>query len=180
MTLLVPRLRHAPSRRRMLLISAAGLCLVGQAAFAQTSAPLPPPPVSQVVITASRADLLGKAVTASQGAVTKKELDLRPVYRVGQLLESVPGLVVTAHSGEGKANQYLIRGFNLDHGTDIANFIDDMPVNRPTNTHGQGYSDLNFIVPELANGLDYTKGPYYASVGDFGSVASTHMRLANE
>ena len=99
---------------------------------------------------------------------------------MGQLLESVPGLVVTVHSGEGKANQYLARGFNLDHGTDIANFVDDMPINRPTNTHGQGYSDLNFLMPEMANGLDYTKGPYYASVGDFGSVASTHMRLANE
>jgi outer membrane receptor protein involved in Fe transport len=136
--------------------------------------------LSEVVVTTSRLNLLGTATTASQGAVTEQELDLRPAYRVGQLLESVPGLVVTVHSGEGKANQYLARGFNLDHGTDIANFVDDMPVNRPTNTHGQGYSDLNFIMPELANGLDYTKGPYYASVGDFGSVASTHMHLANE
>ena len=136
--------------------------------------------LSEVVVTTSRLNLLGTATTASQGSVTEQELDLRPTYRVGQLLESVPGLVVTVHSGEGKANQYLARGFNLDHGTDIAHFVDDMPVNRPTNTHGQGYSDLNFIMPELANGLDYTKGPYYASVGDFGSVASTHMHLANE
>ncbi len=136
--------------------------------------------LSEVVVTTSRLNLLGSATTASQGSVTEQELDLRPAYRVGQLLESVPGLVVTVHSGEGKANQYLARGFNLDHGTDIANFVDDMPINRPTNTHGQGYSDLNFIMPELANGLDYTKGPYYASVGDFGSVASTHMRLAND
>jgi outer membrane receptor protein involved in Fe transport len=136
--------------------------------------------LSEVVVTASRVNLIGTATTASQGAVTEQELDLRPAYRVGQLLESVPGLVVTVHSGEGKANQYLARGFNLDHGTDIANFVDDMPVNRPTNTHGQGYSDLNFIMPEISNGLEYTKGPYYASVGDFGSVASTHMHLANE
>ena len=136
--------------------------------------------VSTVTVISSRLNLLGTATTASQGSVTAQELDLRPAYRVGQLLESVPGLVVTVHSGEGKANQYLARGFNLDHGTDIANFVDDMPVNRPTNTHGQGYSDLNFIMPEMSNGLDFTKGPYYASVGDFGSVASTHMRLANE
>jgi outer membrane cobalamin receptor len=136
--------------------------------------------LQQVVITSSRLNLLGTANTASQGAVTEQELELRPAYRVGQLLESVPGLVVTVHSGEGKANQYLARGFNLDHGTDIANFVDDMPINRPTNTHGQGYSDLNFLMPEISNGLDYTKGPYYASVGDFGSVASTHMRLAND
>lgn len=134
----------------------------------------------QVTVTASRLNLLGTATSASQGSVTEQELDLRPAYRVGQLLESVPGLVVTAHSGEGKANQYLARGFNLDHGTDVANFVDDMPVNRPTNAHGQGYADLNFVMPELGNGLDYTKGPYYAAVGDFGSVVSTHLRLANE
>src|SRR5579872_4703879 len=139
-----------------------------------------PGDLTEVTITSSRAKLLGTATTASQGSVTEQELDLRPAYRVGQLLESVPGLVVTVHSGEGKANQYLARGFNLDHGTDIANFADGMPVNRPTNAHGQGYSDLNFLMPELSNGLDYTKGPYYAWVGDFGSVASTHMHFANE
>ena len=112
--------------------------------------------------------------------MTKRELELRPVYRVGQLLETVPGLVVSIHSGEGKAPQYLARGFNLDHGTDLANFVDDMPINRPTNTHGQGYSDLNFLVPETFAGLDYTKGTYYASIGDFGAVASEHLRLAND
>jgi outer membrane receptor for Fe3+-dicitrate len=133
--------------------------------------------VSQVVVTASRLDLLGRADTASQGSVTHQELELRPAYRIGQLLETVPGLVVTIHSGEGKAGQYLARGFNLDHGTDIANFVDGMPINRPTNTHGQGYSDLNFLMPQLLAGLDYTKGPYYASVGDFGAVASVHMHL---
>ncbi|WP_216838989.1 TonB-dependent receptor [Caulobacter sp. S45] len=135
--------------------------------------------MSQVIVTASRSDLLGIALTASQGSVTQEELKLRPAYRVGQLLETVPGLVVTIHSGEGKANQYLARGFNLDHGTDIANFFDDMPINRPTNAHGQGYSDLNFIIPELIDTLDYTKGTYYPSVGDFGAVASAHMHLAD-
>lgn len=134
---------------------------------------------SEVVVTASRYDLIRQAVTASQGSVTGQELRLRPAYRTGQLLETIPGLVVTVHSGEGKANQYLARGFNLDHGTDIANFYDDMPINRPTNAHGQGYSDLNFIMPELIDGLDYTKGTYYASVGDFGAVASDHMHMAD-
>ena len=133
----------------------------------------------QIVVTASRLDLLGKAQTASQGAITRKEIELRPIYRPGQLFESIPGLVVTIHSGEGKANQYLIRGYNLDHGTDFANFVDDMPVNRPTNTHGQGYSDLAFLVPQVVSGIDYTKGPYYTAIGDFGSVASSHTRLAN-
>ena len=136
--------------------------------------------VGEVVVTASRLNLMGTAETASQGSVTQKEVELRPIYRPGQLLETTPGLVVTAHSGEGKANQYLIRGFNLDHGTDIANFVDDMPVNRPSNAHGQGYSDVNFLLPQMAAGLDFTKGPYYASVGDFGAVASTHVKMAND
>jgi hypothetical protein len=138
------------------------------------------PQASEVVVTGSRLNLLGTAITASQGSITEEELQIRPVYRVGQLLETTPGLVVTVHSGEGKAQQYLLRGFNLDHGTDIANFVDDMPVNRSTNTHGQGYSDSNFMLPEMFNGLDYTKGPYYAAVGDFGAVASTHVKMADE
>ena len=144
---------------------------------------MPGPPVPQssadIVVTASRVDLLGQAATASQGSITRKEVELRPIYRPGQLYESIPGLVVTVHSGEGKAQQYLIRGYNLDHGTDFANFVDDMPVNRPTNAHGQGYSDLNFLMPQIVNGIDYTKGPYAAAIGDFGSVASAHTRLAN-
>ncbi|QKS02208.1 TonB-dependent receptor [Sphingomonas sp. CL5.1] len=133
-----------------------------------------------VIVTASRLDLLGQATTASQGVITRSEVELRPIYRVGQLFESIPGLVVTVHSGEGKANQYLIRGYNLDHGTDFSNFIDDMPVNRPTNTHGQGYSDLNFLMPQVVARIDYTKGPYYAAVGDFGAVASSHVSIAND
>ena len=114
---------------------------------------------NQIIVTASRLDMLGTAATASQGSITEKEVELRPIFRPGQLFESIPGLVVTIHSGEGKANQYLIRGYNLDHGTDFANFIDDMPVNRPTNTHGQGYSDLAFLMPQIVAGIDYTKGP---------------------
>jgi outer membrane receptor protein involved in Fe transport len=164
---------------------AALLVAVGAGALAQSASPpaggeAHATSVSAVVVTASRVDILGKAVTASQGRVTEEELALRPAYRVGELLESVPGLVVTIHSGEGKAYQYLTRGFNLDHGTDIANFIDDEPVNRPTNAHGQGYSDLNFVVPQVLDGLEYTKGPYYPTIGDFGDVASVRMYLADE
>ena len=100
---------------------------------AQEAAPPPAAPSGDVIVTASRADLLGKATTASEGSITRDEVALRPIYRPGQLFESVPGLVVTTHSGEGKANQFLIRGYNLDHGTDFAVFVDDMPVNRTTN-----------------------------------------------
>ena len=109
--------------------------------------------VSEVVVTASRRDLLGLAVTASQGSVTQEEVKLRPIYRIGELYETVPGLTVTLHSGEGKANQYLMRGFNLDHGTDFASFVDDMPVNRGTNAHGQGYSDQSFLHAPDRRGL---------------------------
>ncbi len=95
------------------------------------------------------------------------------------MLETVPGLVVTVHSGEGKANQYLMRGYNLDHGTDLATFIDGIPVNEPSHAHGQGYTDLNFLIPELAGGLTYTKGTYYAAQGDFAGVGSVHIAYLN-
>ena len=165
------------------------LWLFAGSALAQTAPPSAAPAkpaasssktVTEVVVTASRLNLLGRAETASQGSVTRKEVELRPIARIGQLYETVPGLVVTIHSGEGKANQYLIRGFNLDHGTDFATFVDNMPVNRPTNAHGQGYSDQNFLMSQIVSGLDYTKGPYYAAVGDSGAVGSAHVRLLDE
>jgi hypothetical protein len=132
--------------------------------------------LQEVSVTAKRLELLGTAESASEGVVADQELQLTPAYRPGQLLETVPGLTVTSHSGEGKANQYLMRGYNLDHGTDLATFVDGMPINQPTHAHGQGYTDLNFMLPELADGLTYTKGPYYPSVGDFGSVGSVRMQ----
>jgi hypothetical protein len=95
------------------------------------------------------------------------------------MLETVPGLIVTLHSGEGKANQFLMRGYNLDHGTDLAVSVDGMPINQPTHAHGQGYTDLNFMIPELAHGISYTKGPYYADVGDFGAIGSVHVDYRN-
>ncbi len=128
-----------------------------------------------ITVTAERLGLLGTASTASEGLVTDQELQLTPLYRPGQLLETVPGLIVTLHSGEGKANQYLMRGYNLDHGTDLETYLDGMPVNQPTHAHGQGYTDLNFMMPELADALAYTKGPYYANVGDFGAVGSVRI-----
>jgi hypothetical protein len=131
--------------------------------------------LEEVVITAERLELLGTASTASEGVVADQELQLAPQYRPGQLLETVPGLIVTLHSGEGKANQYLMRGYNLDHGTDLETYVDDMPINQPTHAHGQGYTDLNFMIPELADGISYTKGPYYANVGDFGAVGSVRV-----
>ena len=132
-------------------------------------------PLQEITVTAQRLGLLGSASTASEGMVDDQELQLTPQYRPGQLLETVPGLIVTLHSGEGKANQYLLRGYNLDHGTDLETYVDGMPINQPTHAHGQGYTDLNFLIPELADGLRYTKGPYYANVGNFGAVGSLHV-----
>jgi hypothetical protein len=117
-------------------------------------------------------DLVGIAQSSSQGAITARQLDARPIMRTGEVLETVPGVVISQHSGEGKANQYYLRGFNLDHGTDFAQTIAGMPVNMPTHGHGQGYSDVNFMVPELVSGVQYEKGPYFADQGDFATAGS--------
>jgi hypothetical protein len=117
---------------------------------------------------------------SSMGDVTHQELQAQPLLRPGAVLENVPGLIVTQHSGEGKANQYFLRGFNLDHGTDLATEVDNVPVNLPTHAHGQGYTDLNFLIPELVGDLHYKKGPYYADEGDFAVAGAIRMGLLNE
>ena len=114
---------------------------------------------------------------ASQITIAGEDLNARPVTRPGEILEAVPGLIVTQHSGDGKANQYFLRGFNLDHGTDLAISVDGMPVNMRTHAHGQGYADLNFLIPELISSIDIRKGPYFADEGDFSSVGSVHINL---
>src|ERR1700755_2028215 len=117
---------------------------------------------------------------ASVGDVSHDEIASQPLLRPGAVLENVPGLIVTQHSGEGKANQYFLRAFNLDHGTDLATEVDDMPINMPTHAHGQGYTDLNFLIPELMSDLHYKKGPYYADVGDFATAGAVRMDLVDQ
>jgi outer membrane receptor protein involved in Fe transport len=112
---------------------------------------------------------------ASAGTATAEELQNRPLLRPAEVLEAVPGLVTTQHSGDGKANQYFLRGFNLDHGTDFATWVDGVPVNMPTHAHGQGYSDLNFLIPELVERIDYRKGGYYAEEGDFSAAGAAQI-----
>jgi hypothetical protein len=116
---------------------------------------------------------------ASQGLVTAGKLAARPLLRAGDVLESVPGLLISQHSGEGKANQYYLRGFNLDHGTDFATTLAGVPVNMPTNAHGQGYTDLNFAIPELIGGIQYRKGTYSVEDGDFSSAGSARIAYRN-
>lgn len=120
-------------------------------------------------------DLIGVAQSASQGVVGQPEFKYRPLSRVGELVEVVPGTLATQHSGSGKANQYFLRGFNLDHGTDFSVFVDGVPMNMPTHAHGQGYLDLNSIIPDLVDKVEFGKGPYYADVGDFSSAGYARM-----
>ena len=131
--------------------------------------------LEEAVVTAKRYELLSQPVSASQGTVLSDQLVNRPILRTAEVLEVVPGLIVTQHSGDGKANQYFLRGFNLDHGTDFASTVDGLPVNMPTHGHGQGYSDLNFLIPELIERLDYRKGTYYAEQGNFSAAGAVNI-----
>ena len=134
-------------------------------------------PLEQITVVAVGISNMGAASAADIG----RELLLsEPLLRPAAVLENVPGLIVTQHSGEGKANQYFLRAFNLDHGTDLAIEVDDMPVNMPTHAHGQGYSDFNFFIPELSGDLHYKKGPYYADEGDFATAGTVRLGLVSE
>ncbi|KUJ83149.1 TonB-dependent receptor [Microbulbifer sp. ZGT114] len=135
--------------------------------------------LEEVLVIGRRLDLTGEAISASEGEVGPEEIGAWPMLRTGDLMEFVPGMVATQHSGSGKANQYFLRGFNLDHGTDFATTVDGMPVNLRSHGHGQGYTDLNFVIPETIARLRYRKGPYYADVGDFSSAGSAEFEMAN-
>lgn len=132
-----------------------------------------------VEVTDSAENLVGSADSSNEGTITPKQIEERPFSRTGEVLELVPGLEVSQHSGEGKANQYYLRGFQLDHGTDFATTVCGEPVNMPTHAHGQGYSDLNFMIPEVISGIQYMKGPYYAENGDFSAAGAANMPCAN-
>lgn len=140
------------------------------AVHAQTSAPN-----DSITIRGHYDNAVGTSDAASQGAIQRELLKSRPALRPGEVLEFVPGLIVTQHSGDGKANQYFLRGFNLDHGTDFATRVNGMPVNMPSHAHGQGYTDLNFLMPELVQRIEYRKGPYFATNGDFASAGSADI-----
>lgn len=129
-----------------------------------------------VIVHGRGIELIGEAGAASEGVVGYADFEDRPLSRVGELVEVIPGAVATQHSGEGKANQYFLRGFNLDHGTDFSASVDGVPVNLRTHGHGQGYLDLNFVIPEIVERVDYWKGPYRAFNGDFSAAGSARYR----
>ena len=136
--------------------------------------------LEEVVVEGRRQDLIGEVRTASEGVIGQEQLELRAIGRPGDVMEAIPGLIMTQHSGSGKANQMYLRGFNLDHGTDFATFIDDMPVNMRTHGHGQGYTDINFMIPELIRTIEYVKGPYHAELGDFSSAGGAQIQTYKE
>jgi outer membrane receptor protein involved in Fe transport len=167
------RLSFATARpRRMLaLLPGAALSVAAHAGGEQE--------LQKVIVTGNATSQVGVADSANVGTVTRAQLEARTAYRPGELLEAAPGLVVSQHSGEGKANQFYLRGFNLDHGTDLRTTVDGMLVNQRSHGHGQGWTDLNFVIPELATGLRYKKGPYYAAEGDFSSAGAVEINYAD-
>ncbi|MET0964151.1 MAG: TonB-dependent receptor [Noviherbaspirillum sp.] len=160
-------------RLNTIAASLLGLCLAAPSARSQEKT------MATVSVETSRNSQLGIAESANAGMVTQQQLEARTVYRPGEMLEAIPGLIVSQHSGEGKANQFYLRGFNLDHGTDLRTTVDGMLVNQRSHAHGQGWTDLNFMIPELAGRLDYRKGPYYASEGDFASAGAASVVYAD-
>ena len=160
--------------RRAGLASIAGLS--GLSVHMAEAAGVPGEAVQLDAVTVRVDELVGEADSATIGTVYSEQFENRPISRTGELLEVVPGLIVTQHSGEGKANQYFLRGYNLDHGTDFAVFVDGLPVNMPTHAHGQGYADNGFFIPELVDSIEYRKGPYYAQYGDFSAAGAAELR----
>jgi outer membrane receptor protein involved in Fe transport len=179
-----------PGRWRAAICCAMVPSLLGVASPAARAQPDEPPPASagpapatpqaieEIAVTGHYQNAIGTSDAASAGTVTRQLLEDRPLLRPGELLEQVPGLVITQHSGAGKANQYFLRGFNLDHGTDFATTLDGVPLNLRTHAHGQGYTDLNFLIPELVQRVDYFKGPYFAAKGDFASAGAADIHYA--
>lgn len=169
---------HPPSAPRRAIPQAAGLLCLALAGIAlHPLAHAAEGELAEVVVKGNYNNAVGSSTAASEGTVTAKLIQSRPTLRPAEVLEFVPGVIVSQHSGDGKANQYYLRGFNLDHGTDFATFLDGMPVNMPTHAHGQGYSDLNFLIPELVGSIGYRKGVYAAEDGDFSSAGTARIQL---
>ena len=164
-------MRSSRLPRKTLLAHVIGVALASAfgAALADDIRSLPP------VEVVSRYSLLGVGDTANEGAAGQSQIDNRVAARTGEVLEVVPGLIVSQHSGEGKANQYFLRGFNLDHGLDFKISLDGMPINQRSHAHGQGWADLNPLIPELISSVHYRKGPYYAADGDFANAGSANI-----
>ena len=167
------RIEHHKLRALLAPLAFALCCL--QAVLTDQASAAGVPKLEEVVVTDHSTGLTGTASASSEGTVSAAQIESRSLQRPGEILETVPGMIVSQHSGDGKANQYFLRGFNLDHGTDFATHLMGMPINLPTHAHGQGYTDINFLIPELVDRIDYRKGPYYAGDGDFSAAGSARI-----
>ena len=145
---------------------AAPLILTAVATAQEAAAPPAEMTLPPVVVTAPP-----PIASSSEQLIPGKDFELRPQGRPADILRLVPGLIINQHQGGGKAEQYLIRGFDADHGTDLAIFVDGLPVNLRSHAHGQGYSDLHFLIPETVKFVDVLKGPYFPEYGDFDTAA---------
>src|ERR1700685_2046354 len=159
------------------LCAVLGILSLGYAAHGAETADFLAQPLDTITVVAAG---VSNMTPVWAGDIGQAQIQSEPLLRPAAILENVPGLIVTQHSGEGKANQYFLRAFNLDHGTDLATEVDGMPINMPTHAHGQGYTDLNFLIPELVSDLHYKKGPYYADEGDFATAGAVRMDLVDE
>jgi outer membrane receptor protein involved in Fe transport len=157
-------------RWRSALLGTTCLAAMALPARAQPSITLP-----EIVNVAAQTRQTEPENSASEQHRSAERIIQQPYARPGEFLEATPGLIVTQHSGESKANQYFLRGFNLDHGTDLAITVDGMPVNMRTHGHGQGYADVSFLIPELIASMRIRKGPYFADEGDFSSAGALHI-----
>ena len=137
---------------------------------------IPDDQTTEIYVFGKRHNDIGIATSASEGTVSFAKFSDRPLTRPGELVEVVPGMAATQHSGNTKANQYFLRGFNLDHGTDFSVSLDGVPLNLRTHGHGQGYLDLNGIIPEVIETIQYKKGPYYADIGDFSNAGGAAFK----
>ena len=153
----------------------AGMLAMAFLALPALAADKPDDELQEVVVYGREERLIGIVSAASEGTVGGADLGVRPLLRVAELLEAVPGLIAAQHSGSGKANQYFLRGINLDHGTDFAAYFDDVPLNLRTHGHGQGYLDVNGLIPELVDRIDFRKGPYRADTGDNALAGAAFM-----
>lgn len=162
----------------MLKVSLGALCAMGVIcgpAVADEAIPTAPETVGEVVVFGRGEAKIGVAHAASEGTISGADMLVRPLLKTAELLEAVPGLIAAQHSGSGKANQYFLRGVNLDHGSDFTTYIDDVQMNFRTHGHGQGYLDLNGLIPETITREDFRKGPYRADGGDFALAGAAYL-----
>ncbi len=152
---------------------------VRQAPARRTVRPQPTATQPAAPTSTTTTETAAPTAAASEVVLSRERINAQPALRPGEVLEATPGLIITQHSGEGKANQYFLRGFNLDHGTDLAITVDGMPVNMRTHGHGQGYADVNFLIPELVQSMRVRKGPYFAEEGDFASAGALRIDYIN-